>query len=88
MNIFYYSYRYGPELAKVYMLPQGLSLPVDRIMKTTTEHQFGWSGTNTKKPGLIRPMTKDEYDMLDAFDVPHITFMQIMRWENNGEEIC
>lgn len=86
MNIFYYSYRYGSELANVYMLPQGLSLPVDRIMKTTTEHQIGWTPMNTRNPGLLRFITKDEYDMLDAFGVPHITYMQIRRWETRGEE--
>lgn len=85
MNIFYYSYRYGPELAKVYMLPQGLSLPVDRIMTTTTEHQEGWSETGTKNPGLMKRITEDEYNMLDAFGVPHINFKQIRRWERKGE---
>lgn len=86
MNVFYYSYRYGPELEKVFMMPYGVSLPVDRILKTSTEHRFGWSPVGTKHSGLLRRITQEEYDMLDAFGVEHITYKQIMDWERRGTE--
>lgn len=85
-TMYYYSYRYGPELEKVYMSPNGLSLPVDRIMKAPTEHTFGWSPVGTQHHGLLRPITKEEFDMLDAFGVKHIDYRDILDWERRGIE--